>query len=139
MFDTVDNLKLCMETLIGMISTMKVNGGRMEKLAASGFSTATDATDYLVKKGVPFREAHKVVGQMVKYCISNNLDFGDVELEKFKNFSPLFDEDIFEVLKIRNSVESRKSYGGTSSQSVKEQFKVAERMLADEENWLRTA
>ena len=136
-FDTLDNLKLLLSTLIGMLSTMQINKVRMEESAGGGFSTATDLADYLVKKGLSFREAHEVVGAIVKNCISDDLVFEQLKLDDFKRFSSFFESDVFDVLDARSSVESRASYGGTSSTSVKRQFQVAQQIIADEKAWIQ--
>ncbi len=137
-FDTIDNLKLCLATLVGMLSTLKINRQAMERAADSGFSTATDAADYLAKKGMSFRQAHEVVGKLVKYCISQNVGLQNLELAVLKKHSEFFDDDIFNVLNIQNSVKSKTSQGGTSPTSVKKQFKTAKQLLAEEKKWLKS-
>jgi argininosuccinate lyase len=134
-FDTIDNLKMCLSALTGMLSTMQINQDAMEKAASTGFSTATDAADYLTKKGLPFRQAHETVGRLVRFCISEDRALLDLEMQEFKRFSELFEEDIFDVLDIRKSVESKTSYGGTSVTSVRQQFRIADKNLARESSW----
>jgi len=135
-FDALDNLKLCLETMAGMISTMKIKSDRMKKAADSGLMGATDIADYLVKKGVPFRKAHEIVGHIVKECISDNKGLPDLELEQLRKHSSLFEQDILGVLETVNIVESKKSLGGTSSQSVKNQFETAKKINSEQGVWL---
>lgn len=112
-----------------MVRKMKINTRRTYQAASNGFSTATDMADYLVRKGLPFREAHRVVGQTVRYCVENDKTFDDLTLEEFKVQSSLFEEDIFNDISLEHSVDARKSYGGTSPEAVKVQMQHAERLL----------
>ncbi len=118
LFDTVDNLKPCLIIFSDMISTMKVNKSNMKSAIKSGFMNATDVADYLVKKGLPFRSAHEVVGKMVLYCIQNNINIEDLSIEDFKSFSPSFQDDIKEKVEIESCIESKVSQGSTSTQNV---------------------
>lgn len=102
---------------------------RTYQAASHGFSTATDMADYLVKKGMPFRDAHRVVGQTVRYCVENDKTFDDLTLDEFKAQSELFDKDIFEDISLEHSVGARKSYGGTAPEAVKVQMQHAEEFL----------
>jgi len=135
-FDALDNLKLCLETMGGMIATMKINGDQMKKAADSGIMAATDVADYLVKKGMPFRKAHEIVGNIVKECIASNKDIPDLKLEKLKKYSSLFEGDILGMLETVKIVESKSSRGGTSSTSVKNQFEIAKKIINEQEDWL---
>ena len=101
LFDAGDTLKDCISIFIQVISTMEVKTANMEKAAASGFMNATDAADYLVKKGLPFRDCHEIIGRMVLYCIQNNKAIDDMSLEEFKDFSDLFEQDIYDAIDIR--------------------------------------
>ena len=120
-FDTLDNLSMALDLYAGMIRTMKVNGDHAREVLEHDFSNATDMADYLAKKGLPFRKAHAVVGSAVYYCIRNGKVLHDLTMEEFRNFSPLFEEDILDALKIENCVKNRESYGGTGPKSVARQ------------------
>ena len=104
-----------------LISTMTVNGKHTREVLEHDFSNATDMADYLAKKGLPFRQAHAVVGGAVHYCIEHHKVLHDLTMEEFKSMSPLFEEDILEALKIENCVKNRESYGGTGPKSVERQ------------------
>lgn len=122
LFDALDTAKLSLKTFTGMLSTLKVNKNNMKKGAALGFTNATDVADYLVKKGVAFRVAHEIVGEIVLYCIRKNLAIDDLSMEEFKNFSPIFEEDIYVSIDLVTCVEERKVFGGPSSSSVRIQL-----------------
>lgn len=128
-YQTIDLWEDTMKVMAPMIRKMKINDKRTYQAASHGFSTATDMADYLVKKGMPFREAHRVVGQTVRYCVDNNKTFEELTLEELRNQSDSFDEDIFQEISLETSVNSRKSYGGTSPQAVQVQMKHAEEFL----------
>ena len=117
-FDSLDTVKLCIDVFSDMLSTVKVNKGRMRDAAGEGFTNATDGADYLVKKGMPFRDAHKVIGQLVFYCIEKKTKLENLTLEEFKEFSSLFDNDIYEALDLKNCVERREVVGGPSKSSL---------------------
>ena len=110
-FDAFDTVKGCISLFKGMIDTMKFNNKRMEASAKNGFTNATDAADYLVKKGVPFREAHGIVGQLVLLCIEKNIALDDLSLEEYKAVSPVFDQDIYEAISLQTSVDNRLTLG----------------------------
>ena len=110
-FDAFDTAKGCISLFKGMIDTMKFNNKRMEASAKNGFTNATDAADYLVKKGVPFREAHGIVGQLVLMCIEKNIALDDLSLEEYKAVSPVFDEDIYEAISLQTCVDKRLTLG----------------------------
>ncbi len=121
-FDAFDTLSMCLEMMAGMLSTMKVNVGRMAESAKSGFMNATDAADYLVGKGLPFRDCHEVIGRIVLYCIENGKAIEDMSLAELKEFSPLFDEDVYENIDIKTCIKAKKSFGSTSYESVEQQI-----------------
>lgn len=121
-FDAGDTLKASISIFREMISTMKVNVDKMEKAAKSGFMNATDAADYLVAKGLPFRDCHEVIGKIVLYCIQERKAIEELSLEELKGFSDLFDEDIYENIDIRACIQAKKSKGSTSFESVKQQL-----------------
>lgn len=120
-FDAMDTLYFALDIYAGMINTMTVNGKHTREVLEHDFSNATDMADYLAKKGLPFRQAHAVVGNAVHYCIEHHKVLHDLTLEEFKSMSPLFEEDILEALKIENCVKNRESYGGTGPKSVERQ------------------
>ncbi len=101
LFDAGDTLKACLSIFTQVISTMEVKKQNMEKAASAGFMNATDAADYLVKKGLPFRDCHEIIGKMVLYCIGQGKNIEEMTLKEFQSFSPLFEEDIFEAIDIR--------------------------------------
>lgn len=129
-FDALDTLYFALDIYAGMISTMTVNGDHTRQVLESDFSNATDMADYLAKKGLPFRQAHAVVGNAVHYCIEHHKVLLDLSMEEFKSMSPLFEEDIKEALSIENCVKNRESYGGTGPKSVERQQTHAEKVIA---------
>ncbi|HYK74131.1 MAG TPA: argininosuccinate lyase [Pseudoneobacillus sp.] len=129
MFDTVETLEGSLQLLAPMIETMMVHKDVMRKALNQDFSNATDIADYLVTKGLPFRDAHEVIGKIVLYSIQNNKFLLDLKIEEYKQFSPLFEEDIFVILSPEQVVSARNSYGGTSPVQVKEQISLAEEKL----------
>lgn len=129
-FDALDTLYFALDIYAGMISTMTVNGDHTREVLESDFSNATDMADYLAKKGLPFRQAHAVVGNAVHYCIEHHKVLLDLSMEEFRSMSPLFEEDIKEALSIENCVKNRESYGGTGPKSVERQQTHAGNMIA---------
>lgn len=129
-FDALDTLYFALDIYAGMISTMTVNGDHTRQVLESDFSNATDMADYLAKKGLPFRQAHAVVGSAVHYCIKHHKVLLDLSMEEFRSMSPLFEEDIKEALSIENCVKNRESYGGTGPKSVERQQTHAEKVIA---------
>ncbi|WP_286231091.1 argininosuccinate lyase [Neobacillus mesonae] len=129
MFDTAETLEGSLKLLAPMIETMTVNKDVMRKAINNDFSNATDIADYLVRKGLPFREAHEVIGKIVLYSIQSNKFLLDLSMEEYKQFSDLFEDDIYEVLAPEHVVAVRNSFGGTSPEQVKQQIKLAEGKL----------
>ena len=129
-FDALDTLYFALDIYAGMISTMTVNGDHTRQVLESDFSNATDMADYLAKKGLPFRQAHAVVGNAVHYCIEHHKVLLDLSMEEFRSMSPLFEEDIKEALSMENCVKNRESYGGTGPKSVERQQTHAGDMIA---------
>lgn len=129
-FDALDTLYFALDIYAGMISTMTVNGDHTRQVLESDFSNATDMADYLAKKGLPFRQAHAVVGNAVHYCIEHHKVLLDLSMEEFRSMSLLFEEDIKEALSIENCVKNRESYGGTGPKSVERQQTHAGDMIA---------
>ena len=101
---------------------MYVNAENMRIAAARGFSTATDVADYCVRKGLPFRQAHEVVGKTVRYCIENNKDIPELSLAEFKTFSDLIEDDIYDYVTLDASVNSRRATGGTAREAVEREI-----------------
>ncbi len=128
-FDSADTLVYSLEIFAEMFSKMKLNPAKMKKSAAAGFSTATDLADYLVRKGMPFRQAHNVVGKTVAYALSKNKELEDLTLDELKQFSDEVDEDIFAYIMVEKSVDSRNTEGGTAKDSVKRQIKSAREFI----------
>jgi len=117
-FDAIDTAKGCIALFTGMINTMTFLKDNMEASAKNGFTNATDAADYLVKHGVPFRDAHGIVGQLVLFCIEKNIALDDMTLEEFKAISPVFEEDIYEAISLKTCVEKRLTIGAPSTTSM---------------------
>lgn len=129
MFDTVETLEGSLKLLAPMIETMIVNKDVMRKATNNDFSNATDIADYLVRKGMPFREAHEVIGKIVLYAIQSNKFLLDLSFEEYQEFSQLFEEDIYEILAPEHVVSVRSSFGGTAPEQVRMQIKLAEEKL----------
>jgi len=129
MFDTVETLEGSLKLLAPIIETMTVNKDIMRKALDQDFSNATDIADYLAAKGLPFRDAHEVIGKIVLYAIQHKKYLLDLSLEEYRQFSHLFENDIFVILSPEQVVSARNSYGGTSPIQVKEQIKLAEETL----------
>ncbi|MBQ3062863.1 MAG: argininosuccinate lyase [Clostridia bacterium] len=121
-FDAIDTVKACLPVFTAMIDTMTVKPDNMYKAASRGFINATDCADYMVKKGLPFREAYTVVGRLVNHCISIDKTLEQLSLEEFKGFSNIFEEDVFEAIDLKTCVAMRLSQGGPSKPSVDAQI-----------------
>jgi len=119
LFDTVDTLTACLRVFADMVGGIKVNAAAMRRAALEGFATATDLADYLVKKGLPFREAHEAVAQAVKFADGRHCDLADLKLEELQQFSALVEKDVFAALTLEGSLESRSHIGGTAPARVK--------------------
>ena len=125
-FDAVETAEMCLKVAAPMIDTMKSLKDNMYSAAQKGFINATDLADYLVKKGEPFRSAYKTVGQIVAFCIENNLVLDVAPIEKYKQFSPLFGSDLYDEISLVSCVNKRISEGGTGEKSIKEQIEFVE-------------
>ena len=121
-FDAVDTVKMCLDVFTPMLQTMRTRKENMYKAAQAGFINATDLADYLVKKGMPFRSAYKIVGTLVGDCIREGLVLEDVPLDRYRCLSELFDEDLYEAIRLETCVELRTSEGGTGRESVLQQI-----------------
>ena len=129
-FDAVDTVKMCLQVFAPMIDTLKANTANMKLAAQKGFINATDLADYLVKKGLPFRSAYKISGNLVAYCIQNNTVLEDLPLDIYKGYSELFDTDLYEAIDLMVCVEKRISEGGTSVASVEKQINYVREKLS---------
>jgi argininosuccinate lyase len=119
LFDTVDTVKGCLQVLGEMVKHLKFNREKMREEASSGFSTSTDVAEYLVMRGVPFREAHGAVGRLVSYCIQRGLGMKDLTLKELRQFHKSFGEDVYSCFCVEHAVSSKKSYGGTAKDMVR--------------------
>lgn len=128
-FDSIDTVKICIETLIPMLKTMKVLKQNMKNAASKGFINATDCADYLVKKGIPFRKAYKIVGQIVSYCIDNNTTLEDLQMEQYKKFDNNFESDIYDAISLEKCVTNRNTVGGPSPSQVKSRIEQVKEIL----------
>ncbi|HIY18245.1 MAG TPA: argininosuccinate lyase [Candidatus Blautia avistercoris] len=129
-FDAIDTVKGCLTLFTGMIDTMEFKRENMEASAKNGFTNATDAADYLVNHGVPFRDAHGIVGQLVLRCIEKGISLDDLSLEEYKSISPVFEEDIYEAISMKTCVEKRMTLGAPGAA-------VMEQVIAREEAYLQ--
>ena len=128
-FDACDTVKMCLKVFCGMIETMEACKDNMLSAAQNGFINATDLADYLVKKGLPFRSAYKISGQIVAHCIKNQTVLENLSLDTYKSFSDLFEEDLYNDISLITCVEKRISEGGTSVSSVEKQIKYINEKL----------
>ena len=128
-FDAVDNVKLCVKTFIPMLATMRVIKENMRDASARGFINATDCADYLVKKGMPFRDAYKITGTLVAQCIEKGVTLETLPLDEYKKMTELFEQDVYEAISLETCVRERKSEGGPSPEAVREQISLAQKML----------
>ena len=131
-FDAMDTAKGCLALFTGMLSTMKFRKEQMEASARNGFTNATDAADYLVGHGVPFRDAHGIVGQLVLYCIEKNRAIDEMTLEELKAVSPVFEEDIFEVVSMKTCVEKRLTLGAPGQEAMKKVLELEREYLSSD-------
>ena len=130
-FDAIDTTKGCLALFTGMLRTMKFNEQRMEDSAKHGFTNATDAADYLVNHGVPFRDAHGIVGRLVLYCIEKKIALDDMSLEEFKAISPVFEEDIYDAISMKTCVEMRNTVGAPGPEAMEKVIRAEEAYLAE--------
>jgi argininosuccinate lyase len=128
-FDAIDTVKGCIALFTGMVATMKFQKENMAGSAKNGFTNATDAADYLVNKGVPFRDAHGIVGQLVLYCIDKDIALDDMNLEEYKSISPVFEEDIYEAISLTTCVNKRNTIGAPGVEAMAEVLRLNEEYL----------
>ncbi len=129
-FDAFDTVEQCVPVFTAMLDTLSVKKKAMARAASVGFINATDCADYLVKKGVPFREAYMIVGRLVNLCLEKGRTLDTLPLKEFQAVSPLFEWDVYDALRLRACVNGRKVYGGPSESSVKKQIKLIEEFIA---------
>ena len=132
LFDAIDTVKFSLAVYAQLIRGMKVRADVMRHAVEADFSNATDLADYLVQKGMPFRQAHTVAGQSVAQCIARGIWLRDMSLADYQKLSPLFDEDVYEVIRPETCVACRNSHGGTSYEQVESQLDAAEALMAEE-------
>ncbi len=130
-FDAIDTVKMCIPILTDMLKTMTINKQAMYNSASGGFTNATDAADWLVKKGVAFRDAHEIVGRLVLYCINHNKALLNLSLQEYKEISEVFDESIYEAISLETCVNSRIVDGGPSETYIKKLISINEQHLAE--------
>ena len=129
-FDAVDTVIMCLDVYAGMVKTMKARTDNMKKAAQKGFINATDLADYLVVKGMPFRSAYKISGQIVAYCIQEGKTLEELTLDEYKRFCALTDDGVYDAVDLINCVSRRQSYGGTSVKSVEKQIKYIKEAIS---------
>ncbi len=137
-FDAVDTVSSSLKMFAGMLATARFREDRMRQVAGGGFSTATDVADYLARKGLPFRQAHEVVGRLVRHCLELRCDITDLSLADLQGFSPLFQEDLYSVT-VDSSVQARDVPGGTAPNRVQDAISESRHLLAATEAWLQAA
>lgn len=131
-FDSIDTVKMCLDTLLPMVKTFKVNKENMKNAALKGFINATDCADYLVRKGIPFREAYKITGEIIAYCIENNKNLENLTIDEYKQKNCNFDEDIYNSIDLINCVVNRNIEGGPSPIQVKKHIEIVKTRLKKE-------
>lgn len=130
-FDAIDTVKGCLALFTGMLDTMKFRKQIMEKSARNGFTNATDAADYLVNHGVPFRDAHGIVGQLVLYCLEKGIALDDMKLEEFQTISPVFEEDIYDAIRMETCINKRVTLGAPGKEAMERVISIYETYLAE--------
>lgn len=130
-FDAIDTLKMCLPVFTRMVDTMTINKSNMRQAARKGFMNATDAADWLVKQGVPFRDAHAIIGQLVLYSINNNKNLDDLTLEEYKAVSDVFTEDIYNAIDLDTCVNTRTVDGGPSEEYIKKLIEINKKAITE--------
>jgi argininosuccinate lyase len=128
-FDAMDTAKNCLTLFTDMLSTLKFNRSAMEKSAVRGFTNATDAADYLVNKGMPFRDAHSVIGRLVLHCIDRSCAIDDLDISELKEFSELFEDDIYDAISLKTCVEKRLTEGAPGRASMEKAIAASREYL----------
>ena len=130
-FDAIDTVKGCISLFNGMMNTMTFNKPQMEKSAKHGFTNATDAADYLVNHGVPFRDAHGIVGQLVLLCLDKHISLDELPLDEYQKISPAFEEDIYDAISMKTCVEKRNTLGAPGRDAMKKVIAINDTYLAN--------
>jgi argininosuccinate lyase len=128
-FDTVDTVVLTLSVYTGMLKSMRVNKDAMRSAVEDGFITATDLADYLVKKGLPFRQAHEIVGRAVRHALEMKSSLVDMPVKEYQKLSPLIQEDVYKALSVEASVGRRTSYGGTAPANLKKRLLAIKKLM----------
>ena len=128
-FDAIDTVSASLAIMAELLENLEFNTKRMQEATETGYMTATDLADYLVMKDVPFRDAHGIVGRAVAFCIDKGCELADLKLEELQQFSPVIGDDVYDVLTVEGSVNSRISTGGTGRERVEEAVAKAEKQL----------
>lgn len=131
-FDAIDTTKGCIVLFTGMLNTLTFRKDKMRASAEGGFTNATDAADYLVNHGVPFRDAHGIIGQLVLYCIDKNISLGEMTLDEYKAISPVFEEDIYDAINMETCVDKRNTIGAPGPQAMQQVIAIYEEYLKNE-------
>ena len=134
-FDAMETVQNCILLFTGMIQTMKFRKDKMAKSALGGFTNATDAADYLVNKGVPFRDAHGIIGRLVLFCIEKNCSIDDLSLAELKTISDVFEEDIYEAISLETCVEKRLTIGAPGMDAMKEVISINRQYMEQTPVW----
>ena len=134
-FDAMDTVKGCIALFHGMLETMELKKENMEKSAKNGFTNATDAADYLVKKGVPFRDAHSIVGELVLFCVKHQISLDEMPLEEYQKISSVFEQDIYEAISMKTCVETRNTIGAPGSEAMTKVLEIQKKYLEDCEKY----
>jgi argininosuccinate lyase len=129
LFDSVETIYSCLRVFADMVPTIKANKENMYQSALKGYTTATDLADYLVKKGLAFRDAHDIVGKAVSYGIKEGKDLSEFTIDELKKFNPLIEEDIFDVISLEGSIKSRNHIGGTSPNQISIAIKAGRKSI----------
>ena len=131
-FDAIDTTKGCIVLFTGMLNTLTFRKDKMRASAEGGFTNATDAADYLVNHGVPFRDAHGIIGQLVLYCIDKNISLGEMTLDEYKAISPVFEEDIYDAISMETCVDKRNTIGAPGPKAMQQVIAIYEEYLKNE-------
>ncbi len=134
-FDAMDTVKGCIALFRGMVSTMRVRKDRMENSAKNGFTNATDAADYLVNHGVPFRDAHGIVGRLVLHCLEKGISLDEMSLAEFREISPVFEEDIYDAISLKTCVEKRTTIGAPGKAAMEAVIRQEKQYLEEKQPW----
>lgn len=134
LFDVIDTVKHSLQALTPLIDTMKFHEENMKQAALGGYINATDCADYLTKKGVPFRDAYRTIGELVAWCIEHSCALNDVSIDRLRQFHPLFEEDVYQAIDLQTCVRERKVPGGPAPDAVQAQIDALQKFLAKEPN-----